>query len=271
MKKSMTILLAVINLPLAAQWLNHPDPRTPRSKDGKPNLTAPAPRLNGKPDLSGLWQAERTSENEFTRVLGDDFGKLEVDLGDFNKHAMNVFWGVKPEEEPLRPEGSAVLKQRNQAEFPFTHCLPAGVPLVMFVYAFKMIQAPQEIVLLSETGDPARQIYTDGRSLPNDPESSWMGYSVGKWQGDTLVVESVGFNPKSWLDAFGHARSESMRITERFRRRDFGHMDLQLIVDDPKYYTRPFTVTTGLRLIPDSDVLEYVCAENEKDRVHLGN
>jgi hypothetical protein len=115
----------------------------------------------------------------------------------------------------------------------------------MFVYAFKMIQAPQEIVLLSETGDPARQIYTDGRSLPNDPESSWMGYSVGKWQGDTLVVESIGFNPKSWLDAFGHARSESMRITERFRRRDFGHMDLQLIVDDPKYYTRPFTVTKG--------------------------
>ena len=98
-----------------------------------------------------------------------------------------------------------------------------------------------------------------------------MGYSSGRWQGGALVVETTGFNGKNWLDAFGHPRSEQMKITERYRRRDFGHMDLEMTFDDPKYYTRPFTVKTGLRLLPDSDVVEYVCAENEKDRAHLGN
>ena len=143
--------------------------------------------------------------------------------------------------------------------------------MVTSIYAFKMIQAPREIVLLSETGDPARQIYTDGRPLPKDPDPSWMGYSVGKWEGDTLVVETVGFTERAWLDGFGHPRSESMRITERYRRRDFGHMDLDISFDDPKYYTRTFTMKESLRLIPDSDTIEYVCGENEKDRAHLGN
>jgi hypothetical protein len=123
--------------------------------------------------------------------------------------------------------------------------------------------------MVSEAGDPPRQIYTDGRRLPQDPQPSWMGYSAGKWEGDTLVVETVGFNSKGWIDFFGHPRSESMRVTERYRRRDFGHMDLEITIDDPGYYTRPFTVKTGVNLIPDSDVLEFVCTENEKDRTHL--
>jgi hypothetical protein len=131
------------------------------------------------------------------------------------------------------------------------------------------MQAPQEIVMLSETADPPRQIYTDGRSLPKDPEPSWRGYSVGRWEGDTLVVETAGFTERSWLDAFGHPRSESMRITERYRRRDFGQIDLEVIFEDPKYYTKPFQLQAGLTLIPDSDVFEFVCQENEKDLVHL--
>lgn len=139
----------------------------------------------------------------------------------------------------------------------------------MFVMTFKIIRAPQEILILTELNSPPRQIYTDGRPLPKDPEPSWMGYSIGKWDGDTLVVDTIGLNDRGWLDGFGHPRSEQMHITERYRRRDFGHMDVEFNFDDPKYYTRPFTVKAPSRLIPDSDLIEYVC-ENEKDRTHLG-
>jgi len=267
--KWIAILLATTSLPLAAQWLDYPDARTPRTKDGKPNLTAPAPRMNGKPDLSGVWQAERTPKSELTRVFGDDYPNLQVDFNDVTKDVLNVFWGLKPEEQPVRPEALAVMKQRANLGFPLSRCLPAGIPAGMFIYAFKMIQAPREIVMLLEDGDRARQIHTDGRSLPTDPQPSWMGYSVGKWQGDTLAVETAGFNDTGWLDGSGHPRSESMHITERYRRSDFGHMDLEVTFEDPKYYTRPFTLKTELNLIPDSDVLEFVCGENEKDRAHV--
>ena len=269
MIKLIAILLATSTLPLAAQWLNYPEARTPRTKDGRPNLTAPAPRMKGNPDLSGVWQAERTPQNEFTRVLGNDLAKVQVDLNDVTKHVLNVFWGLKPEEQPLRPEALVILKQRANLASPSTHCLPAGIPAGIFIYNFKIIQAPQEIVIVLGDGDPPRQIFTDGRSLPRDPQPSWMGYSVGKWQGDTLTVETIGFNEASWLDTFGHPRSEFMRIREAYHRRDFGHMDLEVTLEDPKYYTRPFTLNTQLNLIPDSDVLEFVCGENEKDRAHL--
>ena len=271
MKKSITALVIATGLPLGAQWLNYPDPRTPHTHGGQPNLAAPAPHIEGKVDLSGVWQAEPTPISEFTRVLGADLVKVQIDLSDITKHALDVLWGTELEDQPLRPEAASILKQRvrTPTERPLSHCLPIGLPAVMLTYGFKMIQTPQEIVVLSETGDPSRQIYIDGRSLPKEPEPSWMGSSVGKWEGDTLVVETTGFKERSWLDFIGHPRSESMRITERYRRRDFGHMDLEVIFDDPKYYTRPFTFKTGLRLIPDSDVLEFVCAENEKDRAHM--
>jgi hypothetical protein len=270
-KKVITLLVVATSLPLWAQGLNNANLQTPRPEDGMPDLTAPPPRLNGKPDLSGVWQADRTPASEFTRVLGSDVEKLQVDLNDVGKHFLNVFWGVNPEKEPLRPEGASILKRRAQtpADRPMTRCLPIGVPAVAFAYAFKMVQAPQEIVILSETADPPRQIYTDGRSLPRDPEPSWMGYSVAKWEGDTLVVDTTGFTERSWLDGFGHPRSESMHITERYRRRDFGHIDMEVTFEDPKYYTKPFQLKAGLTLIPDSDVFEFVCQENERDLVHL--
>jgi len=145
------------------------------------------------------------------------------------------------------------------------------MPLTPLILPFKIIQTPQQMVMLFEHYDPARQVYTDGRALPKDLEPSWMGYAAGKWQGDTLVVESAGFNGKTWLDASGHPRSESARMIERYHRRDFGHMDMDLTINDPKFYTRPFTVKLQFHLIPDSDVLEAVCAENEKDQVHSVN
>jgi hypothetical protein len=269
--KLIAIWVVATSLPLTAQWLNKPDPRTPHTKEGKADLTAPPPHLNGTPDLSGVWQADRSPVSEFTRVLGSDIEKVQVDLNDVSKHFLNVFWGLKPEEEPLRPEGASILKQRAHApaDRPMTRCLPVGVPAVMFAYAFKLVQTPQEIMLLSETADPPRQIYTDGRSLPKDPQPSWMGYSIGRWEGDTLVVDTAGFTARSWLDSSGHPRSEAMHVTERYRRRDFGHIDLEVTFEDPKYYTKPFELKTGLTLIPDSDVLEFVCQENEKDLVHL--
>ena len=268
----MGITLAGIFTCAYAQWPNDPDPLIPRTKDGKPNLTAPAPRLNGKPDISGVWQAERSPASEYDSVPGQGFTDLQPDTHDITKNFLNVFWGMKPEEEPLRPEAAALVKHRlqNPLEYPHTQCLPGGIPLALLVFTFKMIQTPQEIVQLSETADPPRQIHTDGRPLPKDPDPTWMGYSVGRWEGDTLVVETAGLNDKAWLDAFGHPRSESMRITERYRRRDFGHMDLEITFNDPKYYTRTFTLKLALKLMPDSDMLEYVCNENERDRPHLG-
>jgi hypothetical protein len=254
-----------------AQWLNYRDPKTPRTKDGKPNLSAPTPQVNGKPDLSGVWQAERTPKSEFARVLGEDFSVVQVDFNEVTKHMINVFWDVEPGKEPVRPEAVALLEERRKSGqvFPAERCLPESLPAALMVVDFKMIQAPGEVVVLFENISPGRQIYTDGRSLPEDPQPSWMGYSVGKWEGETLVVETVGITDRAWLDGFGHPRSEGTRITERYRRRDFGHMDLEITIDDSKYYTRPFGFKTTLSLIPDSDVLEYICNENEKDQAHM--
>jgi hypothetical protein len=249
-----------------AQWVNYRDPAIPRSRDGRPNLAAPAPRLNGKPDLSGLWQAERTPVSEFVRVLGPEMPKIQPDFNDITKHVANVFWDVNPADQPLRPEAAALTEERQKSgrDFQSAYCLPGSIPAAILVLEFKMIQATREIVFIPGSGDPPRQIYIDGRSLPKDPEPSWMGTSVGRWQGDTLVVETTGFNESAWLDTVGHPRSQAMHITERYRRRDFGHMDLEITFDDPTYYTKPFGFKTTLTMIPDNDVLEYVCTENNK-------
>jgi len=239
----LTILIAGIALPVAAQGAH--------------------------PDLSGVWQGERTPISEVSRTLGPDFANLQVDINDVGKYYIDVFWGMKPEEEPLRPEAVALLKKRGTQESPTARCLPAGVPGGLFIYAFKMIQTPKEIVLLPESGDPPRQIYLDGRSFPKEIQPSWSGYSIGKWQGDALVVETTGFNEDSWLDGFGHPRSETMRVRETYRRRDARHMDVEVAIEDPKYYTKPFGFKTELDLVPQGDVMEYVCGENEKDLAHM--
>jgi hypothetical protein len=261
------ILLLTLTLPLAAQWTEYRDPQTPR-KNGKPDLLAPVPRMNGKPDLSGVWQSERSPLNEITSVLGSEFTDEQIDINDVGKYYVNVFWGLKRDQQPLRPEVAAIMNERRKVLDPSSRCLPPGLPGGLFIYTFKMIQTPREIVMLPGAGDPPRQIYMDGRSLPVNPQPSWSGYSVAKWQGDTLVVETTGFTEDSWLDGVGHPRSETMRLTESYRRRDFGHMDLEVKIEDPKYYTRPFGFKTQLDLVPDSDVFEYICGENEKDRAH---
>jgi len=258
--------------PAFAQWL-HPDPNTPRTRDGKPVLTAPAPRMSGKPDLSGVWQAARPvtgAPRSYSGRATADPDNLQIDQSDASDIRRSVFFGMNREEEPLKPEAIAVLSKRQNEQPPAVRCLPKGIPGVMMAYAFKMVQTPHLLIMMPESQEPPRQIYLDGRDLPKDPDPTWMWYSVARWEGDTLVVQTTGFKEEGWLDNAGHPRGHSMLITERFHRRDFGHIELEIRYEDPKYYTRPFTNKTTLNLIPDSDIIEFVCTENEKDMQHLG-
>ena len=272
-RKKIGIMFAGALVCAHAQWLNHPTPGTPRTRDGKPNLSAPAPRAsNGKPDLSGVWQTEPVPPGE--SVLGDEsfFVVPGDDPRTFNKYFWNVLADFKPAEAPIRPEAAELFrKNAANAITPVASCLPLGIPGAdMLAYApFKIIQTRGVTVVLYEVDSTHRQIYTDGRKLPADPNPTWLGYSVGHWEGDTFVVDSAGFNDRGRLDGFGHPRSEALRLQERFHRRDFGHMDLQVTIDDPKMYLKPITVKVTELLIPDSDVLESFCNENEKDRPHL--
>jgi hypothetical protein len=189
----------------------------------------------------------------------------------FSKYFLDILADFKPEQLPMRPEAAAMFRKHSNLESPSTRCVPQGIPRgdLDNYLPFKIIQTRGVIAVLYEESNTYRQIYTDGRKLPDDPQPTWMGYSVGHWEGDTLVVDSAGFNDQGWLDASGHPQSEELRIRERFHRRDFGHMDLELTIDDPQKYTNPFTVKATEMLLPDSDVLEYVCTENERDRAHL--
>ncbi len=256
-----------------SQWLNYPTPGTPRTPDGKPNLSAPASRTaSGKPDLSGVWEVEPTPSDELKRLFGDLSG--ENVLGDssaaYSKYLISILADFKPSESPLRPEFAGILRQRAKQVYPLTRCLPVGVPADdVLPGPFKVIQTPGLILIRNEYENTFRQIYTDGRKPPADPDPLWLGYSVGKWEGNTLVVDTVGLNDRSWLDAIGSPHSEALHVVERFHRRDFGHMDVQVTIDDPKMYTKPFSIQFTEDLVPDSDVTEYFCTEDEKDLSHL--
>jgi hypothetical protein len=254
------------------QWLHHPTPGTPRTRDGKPDLSARAPRAsNGKPDLSGIWLAESATREELRRFFADGTNNLGEDPP--SRYFMNILYDFKPEDSPLRPSAAAVFEEHRAGlakGISGTRCLPFGVPLMDAApHPYKIIQAPGVILMLYEQNMDFRQIFVDGRKHPEDTQPSWLGYSIGKWDGDSLAVDTVGLNDKSWLDAFGHPHSEDMRVTERFHRSDFGHMEVQITVDDPKTYTKPFTIKLNVRLLPDTDLIEHFCAENEQDLKHL--
>jgi hypothetical protein len=276
--RRLFVLFALLPPGAPAQWMHYPTPAIPRTRDGKPNLSAPSPRAaNGKPDLSGLWQVEPTPSDEMTRLFGPDIYTLSVpgdDIRDLSKYVFSVLADFKPEEAPIRPEAARIVESRMRAMGtgnPTTLCQPASVPFGgLLPFSNKFIQTPGVIVILEESDGSLRQIFTDGRKHTPDPQPTWMGYSVGRWEGDSLIVDTVGFNDKGWLDGSGHPRSEAMKVQERYRRRDFGHMDVQVTMDDPKMYTKPFSIRYTMDLVPDSDIGEYVCAENEKDRAHFG-
>ncbi|MEO8096943.1 MAG: hypothetical protein ABI811_04535 [Acidobacteriota bacterium] len=275
-KPLLWIVLVLLGNSAYGQWVNFPVPGTPRTRDGKPNLTAKTPRINGKPDLSGVWHVQPTSREEMKRLFGPDVDAIEVpgmEIDTISKYGVNVLQDFKPEEVTMHPAAAAIFGRRvNGPEvLPSTHCMPLGMPLVTLLSEVtKIVQSPAQIVMMLELDNAYRQIYLDGRKLPVDPSPSWLGYSVGKWEGDTLVVDTIGFNDKGWLDVLGHPQSESMHMRERYHRRDFGHMDVEITMDDPKMYSKPFSIKVTHLLQADTDILEYICTENEKDRPHMG-
>jgi hypothetical protein len=236
--------------PVTAQWLKLPLPGTPRLADGTPNLTAPAPKTpDGKPDLSGIWHAD---DNRYIENLAGT--------------------GVQV---PMLPWAAAVYKERQETlgrDKPQIRCMPHGVPDAMLVAGipFKLLQTPNELVVLYEEFNTYRQIFTDGRGLPsNDPNPTWYGYSVGKWEGETFVVETAGFKEGTWLDNGGYPHTDALHLTERYRRRNFGTMQLDVSIDDPKAYPKPWkSATINFKLMPDTELIEHLC-ENEKDVPHL--
>ena len=203
--------------------------------------SGPAPRTaDGKPDFSGVWFAQRT-----------------VDPG-------------KP--EPL-PWAQALLKERaanNDKDAPGAHCLPRGITNAGALFPFKLVQTPSLLVMLFEDDVPShRQVFLDGRGHPKDPNPMWMGHSIGHWEGDTLVIDSVGFDNRSWLDNVGHPHTEMMHVIERFRRPDLGHLEIEFTIDDPGTYAKPWKITRAAELDAGDDIGEYVCSENEKDVEHM--
>jgi hypothetical protein len=277
----MFVLFAVLSTGASAQWLNFQTPGTPRTRDGKPDLAAPVPRAaDGKPDLSGVWMHEITTVAEVKRLFGNRFdeaiatGALGMEIGTQHKYEFDILLDFKPEESPLRPEAAEYMRQYAAGRRAGTDVC-VGVPGIpradLLSEPIKIIQAPRLTAILYEAGNSHRQIYTDGRALPKEFDlPAYFGYSVGHWEGDTLVVETAGFNDKTPLDAMGRPHGERLRVTERYHRRDFGHLDVETTFNDPQFYTKPFTIKVPHNLMADSDVFEAFCFENEKDRVHLG-
>jgi hypothetical protein len=230
----------------SAQWLTILDPAIPRLPDGKPHLSAPAPRTaDGKPDLSGVWGWKPGPYTNVRATVRDEAPGWVRNL-------------VAQRMEDLGKDDPANIG-----------CLPQGPRMNLFPPLLAKIVQTRTLILILSEDLTYRQIFLDGRPLPRDPNPSFMGYSVGRWDGDTLVVESIGFNDRTWLDFRGHPHSEALRITERIRRTDYGHLQIDETLEDPEIYPRPWTISIAADLVPDTELLEYVCNENEKSKPHL--
>jgi hypothetical protein len=252
------------------QWLQYPTAGVPRLPDGSVNYNAPPPKLaSGEPDLSGLWSAGQTrvvgQGTDFSNAAGQNLRSVFFDAA----------WGVEGG-VPYQP-WAAELVRRRKAEWgrdtPETHCLPNSIlqkdggPGA--IHAKKFVHTPGLLIMLYERNVEYRQIFLDGRPLPADPNPSWNGYSTGRWDGDTLVVETNGFRDETWLDFYGSPLTEAGKVTERIRRPTYGQLEIELTLDDPRAYTRPWTVRIDQYLAVDTELLEYVCLENERDMAHL--
>jgi hypothetical protein len=243
----IAVILTLAASTAQAQWVKTPTAGLPRDANGKPNLAAPTPRsADAHPDLSGLWQ-------------------LGIEIG----YAANITADLSPADIP--PWAAAISRERlgdfGKDDPEITGCKPGGPRHITRGGLTKIIQTPAIVVFLFEDLS-YRQIFLDGRQMPKDPNPTWMGYSIGRWDGDTLVVETSGFNDRTWLDFAGHPHSEALTMTERFTRPRFGRLDLQVTLEDPAVYKKPMTMSAGGNFVADTDLIEYVC-ENEKDRAHL--
>jgi hypothetical protein len=278
-----------------AQWPSFPTPAVPKTADSKPNLEAPAPRApDGKPDLSGIWEfrggfgggrgvggtitvAGRGSNTNAPAPVATPPAPTPAPPADppgtppratFFNIGANIKEGV-----PYTPWAAELRKQREAThamDNPDAHCLPLGLTqLHMHPQPRKIIQTPGLIVILYEAQGGVRQIFMDGRKLPNnDPDPWWYGYSIGHWEGDTLVVETTGFRDDVWLDVNGSPLTSTGKLTERIRRPNYGNLEIDVTVEDPKSYTKPFTVRVNQRILLNSELIEFVCNENEKSSNH---
>ena len=249
----LAVLLGAMALPDAAeaQWWENVPNKIPRTASGEPDLAAPALRTkDGHPDLSGIWNPHS------------------------NKYLRNIAADLKPEDVPFQPWAKQVAAERadgsHSREDPDANCLPQGVPRIGAAPApWKIVQTPDLIVVVHEAFSLWRQIFLDGRKLAANANPTWLGYSTGRWQGDTLVVDTRGFNGKTWLDQVGKPTTEKLHVIERYTRKDFGHMEVAITIDDPKAYTRPWTVVEPAVYQPDTELIEYICEENNKDPQHI--
>ena len=261
--KALAILLAACSVPLFAQWLHYPTAGVPKAPGGSPDLSAPAPRAaDGKPDLSGIWEpVQQPTPQPVNPAI---------------QQRVSQFWNIGAGLEgglPYQSWAADLRKAREAAQSkdnPDVRCLPLGI-LQMHAHPFprRIVQVPGYITILHERDMEYRQIFTDGRALPKDPQPSWNGYSSGRWQGETLVVETNGFRDGLWADYNGSPLTGAAKITERFRRLNYGTLEIEVTVDDPKAYTKPWTVRLKQSIVLDTDLLEYVCLENEKDISHM--
>jgi hypothetical protein len=255
---ALAVLVAVA--PAAAQWVGYPTAGVPRKADGKVDMTAPAPRLaNGKPDFSGIWISDRTEEGQETI---SDASSLPS-----GRHMANM--GVDMEGGlPYQPWQIPIVKERTEnlaIHDPHIRCLPDfflrayGLP-----HMLKFVHTPDLLVMLNEMNAGYRQVFTDARALPEDPAPSWQGYSSAKWEGDTLVIDTIGVRDDTWIDWNGSVVTEEAKIREEIRRPDFGHLEIKATVDDRKAYTKPWTVTLRQRIVVDAELIDEICLENEQ-------
>jgi hypothetical protein len=248
---------------LPAQWIHYPTEKVPRLKNGQPNLEAKTPRTkDGKPDFSGIWEPEKNRPCP-------PGGCADMEIP---QEFMNIGWSLN-DGLPYQPWAAEVRKSRseeNGKDDPVSRCLPGGiVKLHTTPLLRKIIQVPGLVVTLNEMDATFRQIFTDGRPAAPVNQPSFKGFSTGQWEGDTLVVRTEGFSDGIWLDRSGNPLTDSARITERFRRLNYGTMEIQITVDDPKAYTRPWTIKMRHHIVLDTDLADYICTENERDAHHM--
>ena len=252
------------------QWVKYPTAGVPRTADGKPDLNARAPRTaDGKPDFSGMWLPN--DEVPCPKMLVDDLGACAERVAP-SRQAGNIAFGISGG-LPIEPWAAELQKKRAinaGRDDPHTHCLPSNFPrLFTLPHITKILQSRAQLALLNEFNASYRQIFTDGRPLPVDPQPSWNGYSTGKWQGDELVVETIGFRDDLWMDSQGTPLTSAAKITERFRRPNFGTLEIQALVDDPKAYTKPWTVNFKMHIVLDTELIDEVCLEGERSVEHI--
>lgn len=273
----------ILAAPLAAQWVNYPTDGVPRKADGKVNMSGPTPRLqDGKPDFSGIWTtaeprhtAEGLSDPQLKpgpRRASDYDTPGDQTAITASRQMANIGVDI-PGGLPYQPWLAAVVKKRTARQAiddPHIRCLPDnflrayGLP-----HLLKFVHKPGLLVVLNEMNAGYRQVFTDARPLPKDPQPAWQGYSSARWSGDTLVIDTIGLRDDTWIDWNGSVLTESAKVREEMQRPDFGHLKIQVTVDDPKAYTKPWSVTLVERIVVDTDLIDEVCLENEQSLQHL--